>query len=324
MTGAVPDVALGRRGLPATRLGLGLAAVGRPAYINLGHATDVAADPSVAGLRAQARTLLDAAYAAGIRYFDAARSYGRAEEFLGRWLAARGLAPDAVTVGSKWGYRYTAGWRADAQTHEVKDLSLATLQRQLAETRAQLGAHLRLYQIHSATIDSGVLDDDGVLAALAALRAEGVAVGLTVTGPRQADTIDRAVATGAFDTVQATWNLHERSAGPALERAHAAGLGVIVKEAVANGRLTERGAPAALAGAARALGVAPDAVAIAAVLDQPWADVVLSGASTPAMLASNLHALAVPAGAAFAQPGLDGLREAPEAYWAARSQLPWT
>jgi aryl-alcohol dehydrogenase-like predicted oxidoreductase len=228
-----------------------------------------------------------------------------------------------VTVGSKWGYRYTADWRADAETHEVKDLSLATLTEQLAETRERLGEHLRLYQIHSATVESGVLDDAAVLDRLAALRDEGVAVGLSVTGPRQADTIDRAVATGAFDTVQATWNLHEQSAGPALQRAHDAGLGAIVKEAVANGRLTDRAAPPALAAAARALGVAPDAVAIAAALDQPWAGVVLSGASTPAMLTSNLSALTVPPGATR-EHGLEALREAPEAYWSARSQLLWT
>jgi aryl-alcohol dehydrogenase-like predicted oxidoreductase len=43
-----------------------------------------------------------------------------------------------------------------------------------------------------------------------------------------------------FDAVQATWNLLEPSAGPALAEAHAAGLGVIVKEALANGRLTDR------------------------------------------------------------------------------------
>jgi len=52
------------------------------------------------------------AYAAGITYFDAARSYGRAEEFLGAWLASRGHR-DAV-AGSKWGYRYTGDWRLDA------------------------------------------------------------------------------------------------------------------------------------------------------------------------------------------------------------------
>jgi aryl-alcohol dehydrogenase-like predicted oxidoreductase len=300
-------------------IGLGLAALGRPAYINLGHADDLGADRSVEALRARSHELLDAALAAGVRYFDAARSYGRAEEFLGSWLRERGIAPGQVTVGSKWGYRYTADWRVDADAHEVKDLTAATLRRQLGETREHLGDHLRLYQIHSATLESGVLDDDEVLGDLAALRAGGVAVGLTVTGARQADTIDRAVATGAFDTVQATWNLHERSAGDALARAHQAGMGVIVKEAVANGRLTDRAAPPALAATARDVGLGADAVAIAAALAQPWAGIVLSGASTTAMLESNLAALRVEVPPDL----LLDLAEPADDYWSARSELPW-
>jgi aryl-alcohol dehydrogenase-like predicted oxidoreductase len=191
-----------------TQIGLGLAALGRPAYINLGHAADLGPDRSPDALRAHTHAVLDHAYAAGVRYFDAARSYGLAEEFLGGWLRERD--PADVTIASKWGYTYTAGWRIDVAEHEVKDLSVATLRRQLAETREHLGSWLRLYQIHSATLDSGVLEDGDVLAELAALRGSGVAVGLTVTGAAQADTIDRAIETGAFDAVQATWNLHER------------------------------------------------------------------------------------------------------------------
>lgn len=299
-----------------TQIGLGLAALGRPAYINLGHAEDLGPDRSVEALRAQTHAVLDHAYAAGVRYFDAARSYGLAEEFLGGWLSERD--PADVFVASKWGYTYTAGWRTDASEHEVKDLSAATLRRQLAETRAHLGSRLQLYQIHSATLESGVLDDDEVLRELAALRDTGVAIGLTVTGAEQAATIDRALEVGAFDAVQATWNLHERSAGPALARAHDAGLRVIVKEAVANGRLTDRAAPPQLAGAARERGVGADAVALAAALAQPWSDVVLSGASTPAMLDSNLAALTLRVDDDFA-----ALVEPPEDYWAARSDLRW-
>jgi aryl-alcohol dehydrogenase-like predicted oxidoreductase len=56
-------------------------------------------------------TVLDEAYASGIRYVDAARSYGRAEEFLAGWLDDRGH--DDVVVGSKWGYRYTGAWQLD-------------------------------------------------------------------------------------------------------------------------------------------------------------------------------------------------------------------
>jgi aryl-alcohol dehydrogenase-like predicted oxidoreductase len=304
-----------------TQIGLGLAALGRPAYINIGHAEDIGPEHSPDDLRARTFTVLDRAYAAGVRYFDAARSYGLAEEFLGGWLRSRD--PADVFVASKWGYAYTAGWRMDATEHEVKDLSAGQLRRQLAETREHLGSWLRLYQIHSATIESGVLADPEVLGELAALRETGVEIGLSATGPGQPATIEAAVATGAFDAVQATWNLHERSASAALERAHAAGMRVIVKEAVANGRLTDRAASPALSAAARERGVGADAIAIAVALAQPWVDVVLSGASTPAMLESNLEALTVSVDAAL-QDRLAGLVEPSDEYWEMRSQLAWT
>ena len=153
---------------------------------------------------------------------------------------------------------------------------------------------MALYQIHSATIESGVLDDAAVLDELARLRAGGLRIGFTSTGPHQSETIERAVATGHFDAVQATFNLLDRSAGPALAAAHDAGLGVIVKEAVANGRLTGRGDVPELIDVAAELGVTPDALALAFVLAQPWVDVALSGASTVPMLLSNLAALEVP------------------------------
>ncbi|MEV7803215.1 aldo/keto reductase [Microbispora sp. NPDC088329] len=304
-------------------MGLGLAALGRPAYITLGRDEDLGGHRDVAAMRARTWEVLDAAWAAGVRYLDAARSYGLAEEFLAGWLADRGIRPGEAAVGSKWGYEYVGGWRMDAVRHEEKDLSAARLRRQLGETRELLGDHLSLYQIHSATAESGVLDDEEVLGELRALRAEGVAVGLSTTGPAQAATIDRAVATGLFDSVQSTWNLLERSAGEALARAHAAGLAVIVKEGVANGRLTARGAPPALTRAAHERGVTPDALALAAVLARPWAGVVLSGAATTAQLAENLAALAVSWDDEVEQ-ALAGLVEDAETYWARRAALPWT
>lgn len=314
---------LGRAGIQVTPMGLGLAALGRPAYITLGRDADLGGDRDVAAMRARTWEVLDAAWAAGVRYVDAARSYGLAEEFLAGWLADRGIRPEEIAVGSKWGYEYVGDWRMDAGRHEEKDLSAERLRRQLGETRELLGGHLSLYQIHSATVESGVLDDEEVLGELRALRAAGVAVGLSTTGPRQAATIEKAVATGLFDTVQSTWNLLERSAGEALARAHAAGLGVIVKEGVANGRLTARGASPALTRAARERSVTPDALALAAVLARPWAGVVLSGAATTAQLAENLTALAA-TWDDEAERALAGLAEDAETYWARRAALPWT
>jgi aryl-alcohol dehydrogenase-like predicted oxidoreductase len=302
-------------------IGLGLAALGRPGYINLGHGGDVA-DMSLGGMERTAHEVLDAAHARGVRHFDAARSYGRAEAFLASWLATREISRGDVAVSSKWGYEYTAGWRVDAEHHEVKELSAERLRSQWAESRTLLGDYIGLYQIHSATIESGVLDDPGVREQLDEIRASGVRVGLSVTGAEQAATIDRAVEGGGFDAVQATWNLHERSAGDALARAHAAGMQVYVKEALANGRLTERGAAPALASAASERGVTPDALALAAALAQPWADVVLSGAATVAQLESNLAATEVGWDAAL-EGSLAGLVEEPGAYWEHRASLPW-
>src|ERR1700749_2255836 len=243
----MPTTALGGRGPVVCRVGLGLAALGRPAYITSGREDDLP-DRSVAGLRSRTFSVLDAAYAAGVRYVDAARSYGLAEEFLAGWLAERGHAD--VIVGSKWGYRYTGDWRFDAPQQEVKEHSLAMFTTQLAQSRALLGDRLTLYQVHSLTLDSGLFTDAPLLAALSRLRAEGVIIGLSTSGPNQAEAIRRGRSltrdgTQRSTAPELTWTLLEPSAGPAAAEAAAAGWAVLVKEAVANGRLTPAGGPPA-------------------------------------------------------------------------------
>jgi aryl-alcohol dehydrogenase-like predicted oxidoreductase len=346
-TRAPPPTVLGSNGLPATKLGLGLAALGRPAYITLGRGADLGDDRTGTTMEQRCHDMLDAAVAAGVGYVDAARSYGRAEEFLSSWLRARSVPPGALTVGSKWGYRYVGDWRLDAAVHETKDHSLSMLREQLPQSVALLGPHLRLYQIHSVTLESGVLEDDAVRHALAELRDSGMAVGLSVSGPRQAEVIRRALdvsVDGAmlFSTVQATWNLLETSAGGALAEAHSCGCGVLVKEALANGRLTDRAAeqserseqpvPATrLRQWALRSDTTADRLALAVAAAQPWADVVLSGAVTVAQLWANLNALQTrvdDADSGFREGDLVGvgwgsLAEDPEQYWRTRAALPW-
>jgi len=324
----------GSTALSVSPIGIGLAALGRPGYITIGHADALERNYDVTAMEAGAHRVLDKAYAMGVRYFDAARSYGRAEAFLASWLQRRAIPPGNVVVGSKWGYTYTAEWQVEAEAHEVKEHSLAVLQRQWKESQAHLGAHLDLYQIHSATLESGVLANREVLKALARLKGGGTAIGLSVSGEGQGAVIDRALETtidgvGLFDAVQATWNLLEISAGPALRRAAASGLGVIVKEALANGRLTEANeAPEfdrqrkRLRQEARRLATTVDALAMAAVLAQPWACVVLSGAATTSHLVSNLRAMNV-IWDDRAAASLEGLVESPEVYWKKRGQLGW-
>ncbi|RZQ63979.1 aldo/keto reductase [Amycolatopsis suaedae] len=268
-------------------------------------------------MRAASWEVLDAAYAAGIRWVDVARSYGRAEEFLAGWLADRGHT--GVRVSSKWGYRYTADWRPDAEVHEVKEHSLGRFRTQWAQTRALLGQAVSVYQVHSLTPDSPLFTDPPLLDALAGLRAEGVTVGFSTSGPAQADTVRRAfelesAGERVFSLVQSTWNVLEPSAGAALDEAHRAGNTVLLKEVLANGRLAVD-PPAAFAAAASDAGVTPDALAVCAAARQPFADGVLLGPASPAQLAANLAETTAGYPADLAEP--------PERYWATRSALPW-
>lgn len=315
-------------------MGLGLAALGRPGYINLRHAQDLKQSYSVSSMEAQAHTVLDAAWSSGIRYFDAARSYGRAEQFLASWLSKNDISCDFVTVGSKWGYTYTADWQVEAVVHEVKDHSLPILQRQIEESRNLLGDYLGLYQIHSATLESGVLDDSELLSELARLRDGGLAIGLSLSGPNQSATLYKALqiefeGSQLFSSVQATWNLLETSAGPALILAKEAGLGIMIKEALANGRLTSRYKDSQfeekrllLDRVASEYETTMDAIALAFVLAQPWVDIVLSGATTGDQLTSNLAALTLTLGDTD-MAKLSRMVEEPAVYWKTRSQLAW-
>ncbi len=319
---------------PPSVLGLGLAALGRPGYINLGHGEDTGTGRSIEAMRERAFAVLDAAWRAGIRYFDTARSYGCGEAFLGDWLRSREAPAEAVTIASKWGYTYTANWRIEAEQHEVKDHSLAVLQRQWQETQTNLDGYLDLYQIHSTTLDSGVLDDQAVQAELARLKAAGTRIGLTLSGAQQGRVLERALAlqrdgVRLFDVVQATWNPLEPSCSSVLETAHREGLAVIIKEALANGRLTERNQAETFRARRQLLETLAgrfdtsfDAVALAAALARPWASVVLSGAATEAQLQSNLNAMATPWDDE-AEALIGTLAEHPTAYWQTRARLVW-
>ncbi|HEY8478579.1 MAG TPA: aldo/keto reductase [Spirillospora sp.] len=307
------------------RLGIGLAALGRPAYINVGRTQELPPDRTVAAMRELTWSVLDSAYAAGIRWVDAARSYGRAEEFLGGWLARR--SPEDVTVSSKWGYAYVGDWRTDASVHEIKAHTLDRYRTQYEETREFLDGHLSVYQVHSLTEDSPLFEDVRLQEALAEATADGVRVGFSTSGPKQSDTIRRALELEVagqrlFSTVQSTWNILEPSAEEALREASAAGLQVLLKEVLANGRLAVH-PPAAAQTIASRKGVQPDALAIGAALSRPWADIVLIGPASTTQLNANLAGADVHLDEEDLEL-LTEVRVSPERYWNERGALPWT
>lgn len=330
----IPLTSLGKTSLTVSKMGLGLAALGRPGYINIGHSRDLSGKYAPAALEEHTHVMLDAAWELGIRYFDTARSYGLGEDFLGNWLKDRSIQEDEVSIGSKWGYTYTANWQVKAENHEVKDHTLPVFLRQWQESRSNLGDFLGVYHIHSATLESGILDREDVLDEMAKYRDQGFYMGLSLSGPGQARTLEKALEVQKngiplFSSVQATWNILEPSIGPLLKDAHYAGMGVIIKEALANGRLTSRNTnpafsekKAILKQEADILETSPEAMALAVVSAQPWVDVVLSGATVLEQLEDNVSAFQVPV-EQIDKSVLENLVESPELYWTTRSELNW-
>ena len=142
----------------------------------------------------------------------------------------------------------------------------------------------------------------------------------------------RRAGESVFSAVQATWNLFEPSAGTALEEASEQGWRVIVKEGVANGRLTDRNQDpdfvpkrSQLQLLADQFEVSIDAVALAVIIAQSWSNVVLSGAATGEHLLSNLRSvdLAAKLDAGIVNELQTGMAEAPADYWTKRSALSW-
>ena len=305
------------------RIGLGLAALGRPVYLTAGRTDAFGApgDRSVDAMRARTFEVLDAAWRLGIRFLDGAPSYGHAEDFLGAWLTLHPTRRGQLLVSSKWGYEYVAGWDPKATVHERKEHSLEMLEKQWPQSRAALGSTPNFYLVHSVTPDSPALSDPALLARLIAVTDEGTQVGLTTSGPYQAQAIDTALSlpSSPFSAVQTTWNLLERSAQRSLETAADHGWTVIVKEAMANGRLAPGGTPE-VDRLAAAAGTTSDALAIGVALAQSWAHIILSGAVTPTQLISNTSAQPLIMDAAE----LDRLLIPTDRYWAERAARTWS
>lgn len=318
------------------QLGLGMAALGRPGYVTIDHAAALGGDYDPAAMESHAHDVLDAAYELGVRYIDMARSYGKAEDFFASWIKRRGYSRAQIRVASKWGYTYTAEWSTRAEQHEVKDHSVETFSRQFGETMERLEGYLWLYQIHSVTAEGKTLNDGRLLDLIAAVKEMGLRVGISTSGPGQATAIRKAVeikrhGRRLFDSVQATWNLFERGAESALKEAKDAGMRVVIKEALANGRLTNDNPNEdpllspyipKLRAVADNHGTTIEMLALAAALARPWADVVLSGAATVEQLQAN--ALARDFG--FTKSIDEKLRQfaiSSNDYWRARSGFSW-
>lgn len=174
------------------------------------------------------------------------------------------------------------------------------------------------------------MDNEAVHAALHKCRKErGWAIGLSVSSPKQDEVLKRAMEIEVegeklFDSVQCTYNVLEQRPGPTLLQAHEAGMDIIIKEGLGNGRVLRN--PVVEKYAAELM-CSPDQLALACILAQPFNPRVLSGAVTPEQLKSNLEAERLAERLRKDSSLLNEIMESTlmesEEYWKERSSLAW-
>ena len=312
------------------QLGLGTAALGRPQYINLRQGDVNNTDLKV--FRQQSFSVLEKAYKLGVRYFDTAPGYGLAEDLLLEWLQTK--SDNNIQMATKWGYTYTANFNPDAKEHEVKEHSLKKLNEQWEVSKAFL-PHLKVYQIHSATLETGVLKNDAILNRLALLKNEyQIEIGITTTGDNQVEVIKKALDVSIdgkqlFDAFQVTYNVLDQSLEAISNTLFKQNKKVIIKEALANGRLFRNSSYRhynklynTLELLAKEYNVGVDVIALKFCQENIQESIVLSGASNVEHLESNLNINRITLSEEVINE-LKGFRIDATRYWQERKQLVW-
>jgi len=279
------------------QIGLGTAAIGRPQYINIKQ-TDMEVSFSADKFIEKGNQVLDEAYNRGVRFFDTSPGYGLAEELLANWLQKKN--DPKIVVSTKWGYTYVANFDPNAKVHEVKEHSLEKLNQQWAFSKTLL-PNLKIYQIHSAALDTGVLDNQLILNRLHQLKKEhSLLIGLTTTGSNQLEVLQKAMEIAVdgealFGSYQSTFNILDTSVLKIKDQLKQPQL--IIKEALANGRLIPNGhypryknLYALLMELSKKYNVGTDAIAMRFCMENFPNAQVLSGANNKAHLQANLRA----------------------------------
>ncbi len=311
-------------------IGIGTAAIGRPQYINIRQ--EEIETLTIESFKKKGWDLLELAYQQGIRYFDTAPGYGLAEELLIDWALSKN--DPLIEVATKWGYTYTANFDPKAIQHEIKEHSISKLNEQWVKSK-QLLPNLKIYQIHSATFESGVLENKTVLQKLLALKKEhNIEIGITTTGHNQVDVIKKALEVrvdeySIFDAFQVTYNILDQSITDIAQVLKEQNKKLIIKEAMANGRLFPNQAYPQykqlytfLQKLANKYQVGIDAIALRFCIDSIDPYKILSGAANKAHLNDNLKTATFQLSLEEIEL-LSALKTRPENYWIERKKLSW-
>jgi aryl-alcohol dehydrogenase-like predicted oxidoreductase len=218
--------------------------------------------------------------------------------------------------------------------HEIKEHSLEKLNEQWGKSKT-LHPLLTTYQIHSATFETGVLKNERILNRLAELKNKyGLLMGITTTGANQIEVLKEALdveveGVSLFDAFQVTYNLFDQSFATISKEFSAYNKRLVIKEALANGRVFPNEKYPHYAKVYKVLqtlatkyNVGLDAIALRFCMDGIEPYKVLSGASNKVHLSDNIKATQFE----LEESDVAMLKEfaiEPEEYWRERKRLGW-
>jgi aryl-alcohol dehydrogenase-like predicted oxidoreductase len=239
--------------------GLGTIGIGKPWGF---------ANPEVPDER-QTLTLLERAFALGVRYFDTAPSYGVSEERLGRYLAALTSGERSqVRITTKFGEHWDM-----AKAEPFVDHSFDALRRSLDGSLARLG-RIDFLQLHKTTPQ--------VLGSRDLARAWEYAatLGITAIGASVSDlaSAEIAIANPAYRILQFPYNVAQQTFADVLDRAAARGMKIAVNRPFGMGRMLYENRELSKANA------------FGFILEKHFEGVILSGTKSPDHLEDNWRA----------------------------------
>jgi len=249
---------LGTTGILVSPLGLGTVKLGRDRAVKYPQPFQIPDD-------AAAAELLRACQKVGITLIDTAPAYGEAEERLGRIIPSCGGR-------HRWTIITKAGESFDPETGvSIYDFSPQSIRTSVEASLARLKIQrLDGVLLHSDGQDEWILRESGALGMLTNLKKKGMIRATGISTKTAAGALEAAALgpAGGCDILMLTLNAQEQADLPAIRAAHANGVGVLIKKALASGHEP-----------------APDA--IARCFAEPGVSSIIIGTINPAHIAEN-------------------------------------
>jgi aryl-alcohol dehydrogenase-like predicted oxidoreductase len=207
---------LGRTGLEVSELGLGTVELGQDWGIAVPGEYGCPSEEDALALLHRAREL-------GVNFIDTARVYKKSEERIGRFLKSLGKESRSVYVATKVFMNKKEGPRA------MREGMAGCLERSLQALELEC---VDLVQLHSARLED--ITDSTAWEVLDKARDQGKLRYIGATH-YDAEAAAAAIESGAYDTVQPTYNPLMFQAGPAIDLAAEKDVGVIIKTPLLKG-----------------------------------------------------------------------------------------